>query len=74
MTAKQIRMGHNLYLAGMLLVMGMAVVLDSLWILGLLVPVIVVVRQAAVLPEERYLVKKFGEQYLNYKSTVRRWL
>jgi protein-S-isoprenylcysteine O-methyltransferase Ste14 len=65
---------NPLYLSGAVLVIGMAVLLDSVWILGLLLPVIITVRQAAILPEEKYLVTKFGAQYLNYKSRVRRWL
>jgi protein-S-isoprenylcysteine O-methyltransferase Ste14 len=28
----------------------------------------------AILPEEEYLERKFGEQYLAYKKRVRRWL
>ncbi len=28
----------------------------------------------AILPEEEYLERKFGEQYLTYKKRVRRWL
>jgi protein-S-isoprenylcysteine O-methyltransferase Ste14 len=65
---------NPLYFSGVVLVIGMAVLLDSVWTLGLLLPVIIIVKSAAILPEEHYLARKFGEKYLNYKSTVRRWL
>ncbi len=32
------------------------------------------VMYGAILQEVRYLTKKFGEEYLKYKSSVRRWL
>lgn len=31
-------------------------------------------RQTAVIPEEKYLTEKFGERYLSYKKSVRRWI
>jgi protein-S-isoprenylcysteine O-methyltransferase Ste14 len=48
--------------------------LNNLWIIGLLVPSIILVMCGAILQEERYLTKKFGEEYLKYISSVRRWL
>jgi protein-S-isoprenylcysteine O-methyltransferase Ste14 len=27
-----------------------------------------------ILREERYLERKFGKEYLDYKSSVRRWI
>jgi len=74
-TTGPFRLSRNpLYLSGVLLVIGMAVLVDSVWTIGLLLPVILIVRYGAILPEERYLAGKFGEKYMNYKSTVRRWL
>jgi protein-S-isoprenylcysteine O-methyltransferase Ste14 len=74
-TSGPFRCSRNpLYISGMLLVVGTAVLVDSVWTIGLLLPVILIVRHWAILPEEGYLARKFGEKYLNYKSTVRRWL
>jgi protein-S-isoprenylcysteine O-methyltransferase Ste14 len=39
-----------------------------------LVPFVLVIRYGVVAREEAYLERKFGEQYLDYKARVRRWL
>ncbi len=52
----------------------LCIVADSIWILGLLIPAIVVMHYGVIVREERYLENKFGEEYLRYKRSVRRWL
>lgn len=48
--------------------------LGNPWII-LLVPLsCAVVHITAIRPEEAYLERKFGDAYLEYKSSVRRWL
>ncbi len=42
--------------------------------LGLLVPTLMVMHYGAISREEQYLQSKFGEEYLRYKASVRRWL
>jgi protein-S-isoprenylcysteine O-methyltransferase Ste14 len=44
------------------------------WILALVPVSLVVVHFTAVLHEEAYLERKFGETYLTYKRSVRRWI
>jgi len=44
------------------------------WILALVPPVLVVIYLTAIRHEEAYLERKFGETYLSYKRSVRRWL
>ena len=45
------------------------------WWLLLLAPVCGwLLQRLAILPEEDYLERKFGESYLAYKDRVRRWL
>ena len=62
------------YLALALLYAGIAVLRNSLWAI-LLLPVVVGVMQREVIGrEERYLERTFGEEYLAYKTSVRRWL
>ena len=63
-----------MYISLALLYLGIAAWVNSLWILLLLVPVLVVVDQGVIKREERYLEKKFGDEYLRYKSQVRRWI
>ena len=43
------------------------------WIALLAFAALAVVHYTAVLPEERYLIEKFGEPYAEYKSRVRRY-
>ena len=65
---------NPIYLAGLLLVTGIGLVSDTFWILPMLPVIVVVVNRAVIAPEEQYLEAKFGQEYLHYKSTVRRWL
>jgi len=65
---------NPLYLAATGLYLGIALLVDALWPLLLLVPVLAVLRWGVVAREERYLEAKFGEPYRAYKARVRRWL
>ena len=69
------RMSRNpMYLQMILGCVGFAMVLRNTWIL-LLVPMCAwVLHRFAIMPEEAYLERKFGEQYLAYKRRVRRWI
>ena len=49
-------------------------VLNALWVLLLIVPVMVLMQLGVIAREERYLERKFGDEYLRYKARVRRWL
>ena len=52
---------------------GLAIGLDSLWILAALVPFYIVICTGVIAREEAYLERKFGIVYLDYKSRVGRW-
>jgi protein-S-isoprenylcysteine O-methyltransferase Ste14 len=65
---------NPLYLAATGLYLGVVLLVDALWPLLLLVPVLAVLRWGVVAREERYLEAKFGEPYRAYKARVRRWL
>ena len=62
------------YLSLSLLYAGIGVTADNLWMLGLLVPTLMVMHYGVISREEQYLESKFGEEYLRYKASVRRWL
>jgi len=65
---------NPMYLQMLLVCVGLAIVLDSTWIL-LLTPLCGwLLFRLAIRSEEAYLEKKFGEAYLEYKRRVRRWL
>jgi protein-S-isoprenylcysteine O-methyltransferase Ste14 len=65
---------NPLYLGGLGLYLGLTLALNSLWLLLLAAPMLVVLRWGIIAPEERYLEAKFGTVYLAYKARVRRWL
>lgn len=65
---------NPMYVALALLYLGVTFWLNMLWPL-LLFPVLLFLVQFYVIArEDRYLERKFGEKYLQYKSTVRRWI
>jgi protein-S-isoprenylcysteine O-methyltransferase Ste14 len=40
----------------------------------LLLPVLVLMNYAVIAREERYLDRKFGDEYFRYRRRVRRWM
>jgi protein-S-isoprenylcysteine O-methyltransferase Ste14 len=65
---------NPLYLSGLVLVLGIAVLLDGLWIAVFAPPAAIIVHYRAVLKEETLLHLHFGMAYQQYRSTVRRWI
>lgn len=79
-TARIVREGsfrfsrHPMYLSLLLLLGGVAVLFCSLW-LFIMIPILFIAFEIiAVKPEEKYLSQKFGDEYLDYKASVRRWI
>lgn len=68
------RYSRNPLYAGLTLCFaGLAFGVDMPWLLILLPLTLLVTQILLIYPEERYLEAKFGEEYLHYKRTVRRW-
>jgi len=65
---------NPIYVSMSLIHAGIAVAADNIWLLGLLVPLLIVMRYGVIAREEAYLERKFGDPYVAYKSKVRRWL
>ena len=65
---------NPLYVSLTLAYLGIAVAAQSLWALALLIVVLAVVQRGVIDREERYLERRFGEDYLRYKGRVRRWI
>ena len=63
-----------MYVAITLLYLGIASWVNTLWLVLLLVPLMVVIQRGVVAREEHYLERKFGDEYLRYKRQVRRWV
>jgi protein-S-isoprenylcysteine O-methyltransferase Ste14 len=57
-----------------LLTIAFALFLNTWWTVLLLVPTLLVVQQFVIVPEERYLHRRFGAEYEAYTRRVRRWL
>jgi protein-S-isoprenylcysteine O-methyltransferase Ste14 len=62
------------YLGMALIYVGIALLGDSLWALAPLPLVLAVIDRGVIAREERYLERKFGREYLEYKAGVRRWV
>lgn len=53
---------------------GAALFANSAWALALLAPAMLYIDVFQVRREERYLLARFGEEYVRYTKRVRRWL
>ena len=65
---------NPIYLAMVLLQVGVGIWTDSLWFIVLAAATAVLLWWGVISREERYLGRKFGNEYLAYKAKVRRWL
>jgi protein-S-isoprenylcysteine O-methyltransferase Ste14 len=62
------------YLSLTMLYAGIAVLRNALWAIVLLPLVVYVIQREVIEREEGYLERTFGEEYLNYKARVHRWV
>ena len=65
---------NPLYLGGILIFFGLALAANFLWPLLTLIISVILCHTFLILPEEKYLTEKFGEEYIQYTNSVRRWL
>lgn len=65
---------NPLYLALVLLQGGAAFLFLSIWLFMGLPILFILLQLLAIGPEETYLTRKFGREYLDYKASVRRWI
>ncbi len=64
---------NPLYLGGVVVFIGLGALVNSLWLLLLMIPAIIAAHIILIFPEEQYLDAKFGEPYRQYVRSVRRW-
>ena len=62
------------YLGMALVCGGAAVLFDAIWALPVVAGAMVVIDRGVIAREERYLDAKFGAEYREYRSQVRRWV
>ncbi|MFL5624117.1 MAG: methyltransferase family protein [Ktedonobacteraceae bacterium] len=65
---------NPIYVGFTLLYTGIALLVNTLWPMLLLPMLLNVMRWGAIEREERYLERRFGEEYLAYKERVPRWI
>ncbi len=65
---------NPIYVSGLVLQLGIALLMNNLWIVLLLPVSKMVLDRYVIAREEAYLERAFGEIYLDYRRSVRRWL
>ena len=74
-TAGIYRVTRNpMYVGFVLFLLAWAAYLGSLWSIGLVVLFILFIQHFQIVPEERAMLKLFGGEYEDYRSSVRRWV
>ena len=65
---------NPLYLGGSILLLGIGLMLNTLWAIVMLLLSIIICHYVLIIPEELYLATKFGNEYEEYIASVNRWL
>jgi protein-S-isoprenylcysteine O-methyltransferase Ste14 len=65
---------NPLYLASVMIFLGLTLALNMPWGLITLIASIILCHYVLIIPEERYLTAKFGKEYEDYAASVHRWL
>jgi len=69
------RLSRNpIYVSFTLLQLGIGLWAGNGWLLVLLVPVLLLISYGVIDREEAYMTERFGDEYLGYRRSVRRWL
>ena len=64
---------NPIYMGDTLLLLGFAQLTTNIWFAIFMPVFLIAVYFLAVLPEERHLEERFGQAYLDYKESTRRW-
>ena len=65
---------NPMYISLLLFYTGLTFIIGNWWNLILLPFLIIIVQEYVIKREERYLERRFGQEYFDYKTKVRRWL
>jgi protein-S-isoprenylcysteine O-methyltransferase Ste14 len=65
---------NPIYLAFSLFQLGIASWVNSVWLIATLIAAVALMVSVVIPREERYLERRFGADYVDYKRSVRRWL
>jgi len=64
---------NPMYVGVTLVYLALSLWFNNAWMLITLIPALITMHYGVVLREEIYLEEKFGQEYLDYKTKVRRW-
>jgi len=65
---------NPIYVAFSLFQLGIASWVNSVWLIATLIAAVALMASVVIPREERYLERRFGADYVDYKRSVRRWL
>jgi protein-S-isoprenylcysteine O-methyltransferase Ste14 len=65
---------NPMYLSMLILYAGISIFFQNPWFILLLPILALLFTNWVIIPEEKYLEKKFGAEYLDFKARVRRWI
>ena len=65
---------NPMYVGLAVIYLGITIAAQSLWALILLPVVLLIIQRGAIEKEEAFLEQRFGADYAQFKSRVRRWL
>lgn len=65
---------NPLYVAVALLIIGIGFGAENVWIIVMVIPLLLIMSAAVIAHEEKYLEREFGQEYLDFKKSVRRWI
>ena len=65
---------NPMYLGLVMVNLGLSFLIGNWWNIILLPLLLLIIQEYIIKKEEKYLVRKFGQQYIDYSHRVRRWL
>ncbi|MDH7460567.1 isoprenylcysteine carboxylmethyltransferase family protein [Chitinophagaceae bacterium 26-R-25] len=65
---------NPMYISLLLIYCGLSFVVGNWWNLILFPFIFLIVQEYVIKREEKYLNRRYGQQYLDYKAKVRRWV
>jgi protein-S-isoprenylcysteine O-methyltransferase Ste14 len=65
---------NPIYVGMLVLYFGIGIAARSPWVLILALPLVTALRYGVIAREEKYLARRFGDAYRDYKARVPRWL
>ena len=68
------RFRNPIYLGDVMVLLGAGELTQNIWFVAMAICFAVIVTYLAILPEERHLLERFGNEYKAYKARSRRWI